>query len=211
MLIKKLDRDNPFTNGRPGRHWYQAFLKRNPELSQRVSQNLTRIRAGVTEENIQKWFDEITEHFKTIENLSDVVKNTKIVHNIINSSEKENITALIMANAADQMAPPMVVVNLKRLGKTLRESVPPSWAIGKSENGWMTNQTFYEYITGVFYPWLIESKIQFPIVLYLDGHVSHLTLPLSEFCMKKRIELVALYPNSTHFLQPMDVALFHPP
>ncbi|KAJ8931362.1 hypothetical protein NQ314_015729 [Rhamnusium bicolor] len=136
-----------------------------------------------------------------------VRRGQKIVHNIINSSEKENITALIMANAAGQMAPPMVVV---RLGKTLRESVPPSWAIGKSENGWMTNQTFYEYITGVFYPWLIESKIQFPIVLYLDGHVSHLTLPLSEFCMKKRIELVALYPNSTHFLQPMDVALIHP-
>ncbi|KAJ8933432.1 hypothetical protein NQ314_013988 [Rhamnusium bicolor] len=177
-----------------------------------------------------KW---ITDHFKTTENLSDAVKNSdstsgsrifncdetafflvrrgqKITHNIINSNEKVNITTLIMANVAGQMAPYMVVVNLKRLSKTLRESVPPSWAIEKLENGWMTNQTFYEYITGVFYPWLVESKIQFPIVLYLDGHVSHLTVPLSKFCMKKRIELVALYPNSTHFIQPIDVALFHP-
>ncbi|KAJ8944419.1 hypothetical protein NQ314_009481 [Rhamnusium bicolor] len=116
-----------------------------------------------------------------------------------------------MTNAAGQMTQLMVVVNLKRLSKTFKETVPPSWAIGKSENGWMTNQTLYENITGVFYPWLVERKIQFPIVLYLNGHVSHLTtLPLSKFCIEKRIELVALYPNSTHFLQPMDVALFHP-
>lgn len=44
--------------------------------------------------------------------------------------------------------------------------------------------------------------------MYIDGHSSHITLPLSEFCCEKKIILVVLCPNSTHILQPMDVCLF---
>ena len=36
LLIKELKRDNPFTNNRPGRHWYDGFCRRHPELAQRV-------------------------------------------------------------------------------------------------------------------------------------------------------------------------------
>ncbi|XP_050518220.1 uncharacterized protein LOC114332802 isoform X3 [Diabrotica virgifera virgifera] len=43
----------------------------------------------------------------------------------------------------------------------------------------------------------------------MDGHSSHLSLPLSEFCRDNDIVLIALLPNSTHILQPMDVAVFH--
>jgi len=30
-----------------------------------------------------------------------------------------------------------------------------------------------------------------------------------EFCRKVKIELIALYPNATHILQSLDVAIFH--
>lgn len=236
MLVKNRKRETPFTDDRPGKHWYKAFLKRHPILTQRVSQNLTRTRAGVTEANIKNWFNEIKEYLEA-KNIFDIVlnfgnrvfncdetafflspadnkvlarKGQKIVHNIINSDEKENLTTLLMGNAAGEVAPPMVVVNLKRIPKSMTESVPSSWAIGRSDNGWMTSQTFFEYFSMVFYPWLLEKKFEFPIIVFMDGHVSHLTLPLSEFCSDKNIELIALYPNSTHFLQPMDVAMFHP-
>ncbi|XP_066593595.1 uncharacterized protein [Prorops nasuta] len=35
-------------------------------------------------------------------------------------------------------------------------------------------------------------------------------MQLSDFCYKNQIELIALYPNATHVMQPMNVALFHP-
>ncbi|KZC14197.1 hypothetical protein WN55_06628 [Dufourea novaeangliae] len=53
-------------------------------------------------------------------------------------------------------------------------------------------------------------KIQFPIIMYMNGHSSHTTLALSDFCITKQIELVSLYPNITHTMQPMDVAMFLP-
>lgn len=44
----------------------------------------------------------------------------------------------------------------------------------------------------------------------MDGHRSHMTLHLSDFCKDNGIEIIALYPNSTHLIQPMDDAVFRP-
>lgn len=74
----------------------------------------------------------------------------------------------------------------------------------------MTTETFYEYITNVFYPWLVKIDTVFPVVIYMDNHSSHLNLPLVTFCRDKKIELIMLPPNSTHIMQPLDIAFFHP-
>lgn len=97
--------------------------------------------------------------------------------------------------------------NMKACPMILR-NFPKGWGIGRSENGWMTCPVFYEYITNVFYPWLENMKIKRHIVLFLDGHVSHLSLQLSEFCSSNDIHLVTLYPHATHLKQPMDVVAF---
>lgn len=55
-----------------------------------------------------------------------------------------------------------------------------------------------------------KKELVFPVVVFLDGHKSHLSLHLSNFCRDNKIILVALYPNSTHILQPLDVAVFGP-
>lgn len=235
LLMKNLKRDNPFVNDRPGRKWYESFQKRHPELAERVSQNLSNARAQVTETKIRQWFSEITVYFESKdytcvtqnpkrvyncdetafflspkENKVLVHKGEKAVYNFINNDEKECLTTLIMCNAAGDLPPPMVVYTFKRLPQKIVNSVPKKWGVGRTENGWMTGETFFEYITNIFYPWLIDNKIELPIILYVDGHSSHLTMALSQFCAESKIILVALFPNSTHILQPLDVAFFRP-
>ncbi|XP_072397474.1 uncharacterized protein [Diabrotica undecimpunctata] len=112
------------------------------------------------------------------------------------------------ANAAGNIAPGMVMFAYERIPLGISASMPKSFAIGKSESGWMTAETFYEYITNVFYPCAVKIEIEFPIIFFIDGHSSHLTLPLSDFCTERKIILIALDPNSTHITQPMDVAVF---
>ncbi|KAL0102680.1 hypothetical protein PUN28_018176 [Cardiocondyla obscurior] len=128
----------------------------------------------------------------------------------INNDEKECLTTLFCGNAIGKIAPPMVIFSFKRTPGHIASNMPKNWGIGHSESGWMTGETFYEYIANIFYPWLIKNNIKFPVVLFLDGHTSHLTMALSNFCSEKEIELIALYPNATHILQPLDVAFFHP-
>lgn len=235
QIIKETKRKNNFTDGRPGDKWYKLFLRRHPELSVRIAQNLTTSREKVTEAQIRNWFEEIkaymieknlyeiTNQPERIFNADEaafflqpkgdrvlVKKGERNVYSAGNNDEKENLTVLVTANAAGRIAPPMVLFSYERIPSYISSSIPTTWGIGRSESGWMCGATFYEYITNVFVPWVLKENIPRPILLFIDGHVSHMTLHLSRFCSSNGIELFALYPNSTHLLQPMDVAVFRP-
>lgn len=56
LLMKKM---KPLYRRR--RHWFEGFIKRHPEVGQRVAQNLTQIRALVKESDLKTWFNEIHE------------------------------------------------------------------------------------------------------------------------------------------------------
>lgn len=234
-LLKTLDRENPFKDGVPGRHWYKGFLKRHKEISCRVSQNLTKARADVTEIGICDWFqrvqnyvdenqiqaiiedptrifncDETAFFLAPKENRVLVPKSMKKVYARIANDEKDNLTVLLSVRADGVIAAPLVIFPYKRMPTNIKLKYPKGcgWGLGQSDSGWMTSETFYEYITNVLHPWLKNNKVQMPVVLYLDGHSSHLSLPVIEFCKDVGIILIALLPNSTHTLQPLDVGLF---
>lgn len=235
MLIIKNGIKTPFRDNKPGRHWYDAFLKRHPILSSRVAQTLVKSRAILTEKCIREWFTEIQtylmkENYMSILNDPDrvfnmdesafflspktqkvlVTKGEKAVYSRSNNDDKECLTTLVAGSASGLIPPPMVMFKYVRVPASVADKMPNHWGIGTSENGWMTGQSFFEYISNVFYPWLVRNQIEFPIVLFVDGHKSHLTLPLSVFCSENGIILIALFPNATHVLQPMDVAIFKP-
>ena len=44
----------------------------------------------------------------------------------------------------------------------------------------------------------------------MDGHTSHINLPVSEFCRDHGIILYCFPPHSSHVLQPLDVTVFGP-
>lgn len=235
QIIKDLKLPNNFTNNRPGRKWLFLFFKRHPECAMRTVEKLSRIRAEVTEEKVRNWFNEVTEYLE-VENLLHVMTDSSRIYNldetafmlcprsekvigirgqknvceVVTAPEKESITVLSNVCADGKIAPTMIVFPGMRLPQGIKLSVPDSWAISRSEKGWMNGEVFFEYVANIFYPWLLEQNTNFPIVLFLDGHSSHLTYHLSKFCSDKQIVLVALYPNSTHVLQPLDVAIFKP-
>lgn len=54
------------------------------------------------------------------------------------------------------------------------------------------------------------NKAQFPIILFIDGHTSHINLPVSEFCRNHNIILYCFPAHASHILQPLDVTVFGP-
>ncbi|KYQ57097.1 hypothetical protein ALC60_03903 [Trachymyrmex zeteki] len=79
----------------------------------------------------------------------------------------------------------------------------------------MTIEIFYEYICNIFYPWLKKNEIVFAVVLFVDGHSSHLTLPLSNFCREKqrlrnsgeRLRKESFAPLIKNTLNSMDLSI----
>lgn len=53
-------------------------------------------------------------------------------------------------------------------------------------------------------------KAEFPIVLVVDGYSSHKNTELFIWCKQHDVILLLLYPNSTHILQVLDIAIFGP-
>lgn len=235
-LVHNLNRENSFKGGIPGNKWYQGFLKRHPEISKRVPQNLTVSRASLSENDIRNWFSSVRSYL-TDNDLLDVLtdpkrvfncdesgfylspkekqvlvrKGSKKVYNRTVNDEKENITVLLTVSADGVMQPPMTLFPYKkRIPSSIHKKYPKSWGIGHSESGWMTGETFYEYMTNVFHPWILNNNIPLPVLFFLDGHASHINLHLSQFCKENGIILTAFYPNATHCLQPLDVGVFHP-
>jgi len=78
-------------------------------------------------------------------------------------------------SAAGVMCHPMVVFNYKRIPRDILNSVPSNWGIGHSESGWMKSETFYEFVANIFNPFLLLNNIKLPVILFVDGHKSHLT------------------------------------
>ncbi|CAG4949152.1 unnamed protein product [Colias eurytheme] len=137
-------------------------------------------------------------------------KGEKNVYQQVNADDKECLTVLVTGNASGSLAPTTVLFSYKRIPQEIADNFPSDWGIGKTDSGWMTCEAFFEFVADIFYPWLIKNEITLPVILFVDGHISHLSLQTSQFCEEKGIVLVALYPNATHLIQPMDVAVFKP-
>lgn len=102
----------------------------------------------------------------------------------------------------------MVVFPYIRPPKEIIESVPDTWFLGSSETGWMRSETFYKFIANGFKQWLTDNDIEKPVLLLVDGHKSHLTMELSEFCHDNQIFFYSFLANCTHILQMADVSIF---
>lgn len=193
---------------------------------------MSKSRASVTEVFICRWFSEVEillNDYKEVLNDPERIFNMdetgmcptttravviaeqgKPAYNVSASSDKENITILFTVNAAGEIAPSLTVFAYEPLPKNCIDKAPKGWRIGKTENGWMTSASFFEYFANIFHPYLLEKQTTFPVIVFLDEHKSHMSYHLSEFCKAKDIILVCLPPNTTHIMQPLDVAFFAP-
>ena len=77
----------------------------------------------------------------------------------------------------------------------------------QTENGWMDTDSFFEFIC-YFNAWVKKLKIVHPVILWVDGHMSHLTAQTARFCQVIGIILFVLLGNATFIIQPFDVGIF---
>ena len=54
----------------------------------------------------------------------------------------------------------------------------------------------------------MKLKIVCPVILWVDGHVSHLAAQMARFCRVNGIILFILLGNTTFIIQPFDVGIF---
>lgn len=89
-----------------------------------------------------------------------------------------------------------MVYPYKKPPRAIVESLPDEW--------------IFDFVKNGLNEWLLKENIQKPILFFVDGHRSHMSIELSQFCDENGIILYSLPPNATHLMQPADVAVFKP-
>lgn len=204
-------------------------------MTHRTPEAVTAASSNVSENDIKKWFADIEQYlrskdyFSILEDSSRVYngdetcflfcpklgkviapKAAKNIYEVDRGQAKQNLTVMFSFSASGSKIPPLIIFPNKRLSKAVSSSVPNDWGIASTDNGWMKAEVFIDYIKKIFYKHLIQEKVKFPVILFVDGHRTHLTFELSRVCADLKIILIALYPNATRILQPADVACFKP-
>lgn len=225
-LDRKGRKIDQFPNNLPGKTWAILFLKRHKnELSQRLCNNIKRVRAAVDEEQVQSYFEHLKIETEGVSpyhiynydetNLVDdpgkkkvLTKRGRKYPEAIKNSTKAAVSLMICGNAAGEILPPYVNYKSDNLWTTWTEGGPPHARYNRSKSGWFDTSTFEDWFFTLLLPALRRQEGK--KVLIGDNLSSHINVEVLKACKEHNIAFVALPPNSTHPTQPLDVAFFRP-
>ena len=227
-------RPTPFKNNLPGKHWYQGFVKRHPDITLRRAMELGHQRALISKEMVDGWFDGLKTYLqKEVPDWEAMINDPRRIFNADESgfplsitngkvltdkgvrhvyqvctSNKTQITVLACFNAIGNYIPPLIVYP----GERFRDSGIHEFdeaIYGHTSSGWMDSELFVSYLEH-FNEFVSKHRIPKPVMLLVDGHSTHMSLAAAYYCFTNDIILYCLLANATHILQPCDVGFFSP-
>lgn len=74
----------------------------------------------------------------------------------------------------------------------------------------MERANFLAWFRKLFLPAIQHLSSEPGVVLFVDGHHSHMSIELLELAREKGVHLVCFPPHMTHILQSLDVSVYHP-
>lgn len=114
------------------------------------------------------------------------------------SHKADLITTGFISSAKGRLAFPMIVYpHDGTIPLDLAATVPLFYGYGSSPNGTSTNETFCNFVTKVFYKYLMLNKVPLPVVLFVDGTKPNVSLDLWQACKALGISLVAHNPDES--------------
>ena len=135
---------------------------------------------------------------------------SRSVHEVGGSSDHQFITVNVCGSASGIKLPPFILYKGKHLYNTWTEGGPAGACYGVSQSGWMEELNYLKWFEVQFYPAVKHLLATGPVVLFFDGHFSHMGIRLIQKACSLGIHLFCLPPNTTHVLQPLDVGVFGP-
>ena len=212
----------------PGRDWWDSFFKRNPSMSFRKPEKLARERVRMDSDVVLiDHFDKlealkakhnfkVSNQYNMDETKSDpkpqrviALKGQRIV-NCLTDDERGNVTVVGCICADGTSMPPLII----HQGATVpiawyTDGALPAITFSTSESGWIDTTIFQGWFkTFVKYATARRMDPSDPILLVMDGQLSHISLDTSDLAMANNIILYQLPPHTSHRTQPLDLACF---
>ena len=75
-------------------------------------------------------------------------------------------------------------------------------------SGWMETDQFHEWLKTFTHYVRNVLRLSGPIVLFLDGHLSHVSIKVIDHGIEQNVHIVCIPPHSSHVWQPLDVSVY---
>ena len=219
-----------FRDNVPGKDWLRGFFDRHRELKVKRAQSITYRKAFVSRRTVETWFQAMQPKLtgpdaippERILNFDETnLKNdpgnpfvivrcgTRHPRRAIAHS-KTGISVMFAGTADGTILAPYVVYKAKSVKPEWQAEFPePAAYYSCSPSGWFRGSQFAEWFKRVVIPWADQWPTASKLVL-CDNLASHFSPEVMDLCVKHRISFNCFPTNTTHFLQPLDVAFFGP-
>lgn len=236
MLVRDfLDRQGKrvpqFKNNIPSSDWARLFLKRHADtIALRMCQNIKQARARVNAESVNSYFDNLEQSLKNEDgthvppshifnydetNLSDdpgikkcIFKRGVKYPERIKDSTKTSVSIMFCGSAAGEMLPAYVVYKAEHVWSTWTEGGPKNTRYNRSKSGWFDSHCFNDWFESIFIRGI--KHLNGTKVLIGDNLSSHFSERVLTLARENDVRFICLLANSTHLLQPLDVAFYGP-
>lgn len=125
------------------------------------------------------------------------------------SNNRELVTLVETISAQGYAIEPMIVVKASTIIEKWCGDLPDDYLLNTSDTGYSNDQLCFDYIQHFHKRTANRAKGAWRLLL-MDGYASHITYELVKYAYEHQIQLFALPPHTTHFLQPLDVGCFQP-
>ncbi|KAG5673401.1 hypothetical protein PVAND_003456 [Polypedilum vanderplanki] len=236
VLALRNDPTTFFKNGLPTTRWVHRFKQRNPTITYRKPENLSKASANVSLNEVENQYNSFYEYLEKnnllyLTELSDrwinldeksyllsptpkkvyAKKGAKNVYKVDHANSKESITVTHSFRADGAVLPSQVIFksSFSRMGDVASAcgEIGAFFLFAQSDSGWQNKDTFLNYIKRIND---ILKDSPRPIIITCDNHASHKNYELFKYCSENGIILWTLPPNTTHVCQMADVAMYRP-
>ena len=107
-------------------------------------------------------------------------KGDKNVQDTIGGSGREYFTVLAAGSASGLRLPPYFIYKGKNLWRRWMQGGPAGSLYSVSDSGWMESANFNQWFEKMFIPAVKHLTGNASVVLFFDGHHSHISLELIE-------------------------------
>ena len=220
-----------FNNQRPGRDWVAGFLHRHPELTNKRCKAVSNAKAyGLNEEGLRDFFKAISDVLcpdghrycapKDVVNYDEtqlandqgskgwhIVLRRSRTRQFVMDTRKGGTSCMFAVTADGTLLPPYLCSKTQPIAREARDPFP-SAVYGSSPTGWFTMNVFEDWFEKVIVPWAEAPERGLNRVIVGDNLSSHFSPKVMELAGKHGVSFRLLPPNCTHYLQPLDVAVF---